>query len=300
LWLTFMYEHYGGLNFIGTLIQDQANGIPGVRNTLNNLGYPDTFEESFQHWVLANYLDDEAYQNGRYSYHHYNFLPCYVTATHVNYPTQLETDSVSAFAADYVVFRTASQKPIAISFSGDSTSLFRLSFILTSIQTNEVIAIHNVTLDSINRAIFSADSFGINYDRITMVVMNVDSSLGENSSAKYSYIANVMTGIEEDQEDVFEEHSLFSYSLTQSYPNPFNPSTKIEYTLPHSAHVRVTVYNIAGQEVRQLVNGPQVAGIHQVSWNGNDEHGKAAASGVYMYRLVADDFVQTRKMLLLR
>jgi len=300
LWLTFMYEHYGGLDFISTLIQDQANGIPGVGNTLGNLGYPETFEESFQHWVLANYLDDEAYQNGRYSYHHYNFPPCYVTAIHVNYPTELRTDSVSAYAADYVVFRTTSPKHIAINFSGDSTSLFRLSFILTDFQTNEVIAIHNIPLDSINGAIFSADSFGIVYDKITMVVMNVDSSLAEDASAQYSYIANVTTGIAEDQEDVFEEHSLFSYLLTQNYPNPFNPSTTIEYTLPHSAYVHLTIYNTAGQEVRILIDNYQKAGKQQVTWDGKDKFEKAAASGVYMYRLKADDFVQTRKMLLLR
>ncbi len=86
-----------------------------------------------------------------------------------------------------------------------------------------------------------------------------------------------------------------SYGLSQNYPNPFNPTTEIRYALPEDAQVRLVVYNVAGQEIKTLVNGGQEAGYHECVWNAKD-----VASGVYFYRLQAGDFVQTREMILLK
>lgn len=93
---------------------------------------------------------------------------------------------------------------------------------------------------------------------------------------------------------------LNNFQLHQNYPNPFNPTTTIEYMLPHSAPVKLTIYNSTGQIVRTLINKSQSTGSHKITWDGKDDSGKAVASGVYLYHLEADDFVQTRKMLLLR
>jgi hypothetical protein len=83
--------------------------------------------------------------------------------------------------------------------------------------------------------------------------------------------------------------------LMQNYPNPFNPSTTIRYALPNRSHVTLTVYNTLGQHVAELVNGEIEAGNHEVRFNGS-----ILPSGVYVYRLRAGDFVQTRKLLLVR
>jgi len=83
--------------------------------------------------------------------------------------------------------------------------------------------------------------------------------------------------------------------LKQNYPNPFNPSTTIRYEMPFSGHVRLSVYNILGQEITTLVNEEQNAGYQSVVWKAGN-----VASGVYFYRLQSASFVQTRKMLLLR
>jgi photosystem II stability/assembly factor-like uncharacterized protein len=91
------------------------------------------------------------------------------------------------------------------------------------------------------------------------------------------------------------EAKLSSYSLAQNYPNPFNPSTTIRYELPKTSYVTLKVYNTLGQEVAELVNGVQELGYKSVGWNAG-----AVASGVYFYRLQAGDFVQTRKLLVLR
>ncbi|MEW5796196.1 MAG: T9SS type A sorting domain-containing protein [Candidatus Zixiibacteriota bacterium] len=86
-----------------------------------------------------------------------------------------------------------------------------------------------------------------------------------------------------------------AYELEQNYPNPFNPSTEFWYGLPEGAFVELCVYNITGQKVATLVSGWQDAGYYHQVWDGTD-----LASGVYFYRLQANSYVQTRKMILLK
>lgn len=95
------------------------------------------------------------------------------------------------------------------------------------------------------------------------------------------------------------------YSLSQNFPNPFNPATTIKYDLPENSTVRITVYNVLGQAVNTLVNEQQPAGYYSVQWNGTNHDNKQVASGMYIYRIEAAGsnnrvFTQVRKMLLLR
>jgi hypothetical protein len=85
------------------------------------------------------------------------------------------------------------------------------------------------------------------------------------------------------------------YSLSQNYPNPFNPSTVIGFDLPKSSTVKITVYDILGNEVQQLANGVQSAGYHSVTFNAQN-----LASGMYFYKIQAGTFIQTKKMILLK
>ena len=90
-------------------------------------------------------------------------------------------------------------------------------------------------------------------------------------------------------------------SLSQNYPNPFNPETTIPYALSSDAIVSLTIYNIAGQVVRKLVDGEALAaGQYQAVWDGRSESGASVASGMYFYLLHAGDYVAKRKMVLLR
>jgi hypothetical protein len=92
-----------------------------------------------------------------------------------------------------------------------------------------------------------------------------------------------------------------SYALGNNYPNPFNPSTTIKYALPAAGAVRLEVYNVVGQVVRTLVNGPQSAGRYAVQWDATDNQGASLSSGIYFYRLQAgDNFLEVKKMLLLK
>jgi pimeloyl-ACP methyl ester carboxylesterase len=90
------------------------------------------------------------------------------------------------------------------------------------------------------------------------------------------------------------------YRLLQNYPNPFNAETRIEYQLPKDSDVRLTIYNANGQFVRALLYQNQGAGFHTVSWTGKNEHQQEVASGVYLYKIEANDFVQTKRLLLMK
>lgn len=91
-----------------------------------------------------------------------------------------------------------------------------------------------------------------------------------------------------------------SFELSQNYPNPFNPMTTIEYSLPTKSHVVIEIYNVLGRKVRTLINRERPAGTYTVDWDGNCESGIRAASGVYLYRIKAEGFVSSRKMIMLK
>jgi PKD repeat protein len=85
------------------------------------------------------------------------------------------------------------------------------------------------------------------------------------------------------------------FNLEQNHPNPFNPKTSISFSIPYATDATLTIYNIMGQEVEVLVSGNLEAGRHTFDWYSGD-----AASGIYFYRLEADDFADTKKMILLK
>ena len=97
-----------------------------------------------------------------------------------------------------------------------------------------------------------------------------------------------------------------TYELSQNFPNPFNPSTKIQFALPRESVVKFVVYTILGQEVITLVDEVRSAGFFSVDWNGENSYGNRVSSGVYFFRLVAKDvsgqisFSKLKKMIVLK
>lgn len=105
-----------------------------------------------------------------------------------------------------------------------------------------------------------------------------------------------IVGIPPDKIDYPEGRSIPNeFTLNQNYPNPFNPSTTIEFSIPHSTHVSLKIYDVLGKEVSTLVDEELPMGQHKVNWNA--QH---LASGVYIYKIQAGEFVQTKKMILMR
>ncbi|MDE3059336.1 MAG: T9SS type A sorting domain-containing protein, partial [Bacteroidota bacterium] len=81
------------------------------------------------------------------------------------------------------------------------------------------------------------------------------------------------------------------FSFSQNYPNPFNPTTEIHFTLPMESHVQLVVYDMLGREVAQLVNEQMEAGYHSIQWNAGN-----MSSGIYIYKLSADNLVEVKRM----
>lgn len=91
-----------------------------------------------------------------------------------------------------------------------------------------------------------------------------------------------------------------AFSLNQNYPNPFNPVTSIDFTIPVTETVKLTVYDLRGRQVRTLVNQTMDPGHYLVKWNGKNDAHAQVSSGVYFYRMKAGDYVKSRKMILVR
>jgi hypothetical protein len=90
------------------------------------------------------------------------------------------------------------------------------------------------------------------------------------------------------------------FALHPNYPNPFNPRTAIPFDLPRGVPVRLVVYDVAGQQVRTLVDRDLPAGHHRAVWDGRDDTGMLMGSGVYLFRLRAESFDRVGRMLLLK
>jgi hypothetical protein len=103
-----------------------------------------------------------------------------------------------------------------------------------------------------------------------------------------------------DVQEIESMQSPSCYTLAQNYPNPFNPYTRIEFSLPRRSFVTIDVFNILGARVKRLVNETLSAGQMAVIWDGRNERGSMAATGVYLYRITTEDFVQTKKMILVK
>jgi immune inhibitor A len=101
-------------------------------------------------------------------------------------------------------------------------------------------------------------------------------------------------------DDAYADAVPNGFELGQNFPNPFNPETRIRFDLPKRSHAVLTVYNVLGEKIDELVNGDLPAGTHEVIWKPESGSGKSNPSGAYFYRLVAEEITLTRKMLLIK
>ena len=94
--------------------------------------------------------------------------------------------------------------------------------------------------------------------------------------------------------------NAITYELKANYPNPFNPSTNIEYSLKNTSEVSLVIYNLLGEKVRTLVNETQAADRYRITWDGTNDIGLKVASGIYIYKLTAGNFTDSQKMILMK
>ena len=117
-----------------------------------------------------------------------------------------------------------------------------------------------------------------------------------DGGVSFSKTISVTTTTTVDDQPLTPDH----FALLPNFPNPFNPETRIEYMTPTNTFVRLALYNLQGQKIRELVHDMKNAGVHTAVWNGLDDSGRIAGSGVYMLRMTAGDFQSSRWVTLLR
>jgi len=129
---------------------------------------------------------------------------------------------------------------------------------------------------------------------------NVYSTIGYQYSTTWSIYTTIKYNPLSVSVDEQEFSTPSTYGLSQNYPNPFNPSTTIKYELPQRVDVKLQIFDMLGQHVRTLVNQSQPAGRYVITWDGRNENGQQVASGVFLYQFGTGNFVQTRRMTLVR
>jgi hypothetical protein len=142
----------------------------------------------------------------------------------------------------------------------------------------------------------SAIFYGANGSQYKFISLAKDNAGNvEKTKLSHDAVTQIITGIDDDKDEIPAE-----YALKQNYPNPFNPTTIIRYDLPEESFVTLRVYNVLGQEVATLVNEKQTAGKYNIEFSTNNRNGVRMASGVYFYRLQTEQYVNTKKLILLR
>jgi hypothetical protein len=182
-----------------------------------------------------------------------------------------------------------------IEFAGISTADWRVTAVALPVSGSEPVSI--TRLSSIADAPLSVTLGPGQYSACVLIVTTirpgepvVDERFG------FSYSADLVVSAADDGEGRLP----VGFALEQNYPNPFNPMTTIAFELPVASKVHLAIYNLLGQEVRVLADRPLRAGTHEITWDGKVSNGHQAPSGIYLYRLTAGQYSQSRKMLLLK
>lgn len=201
----------------------------------------------------------------------------------------------------YIVFESQQMETI---YGLDITIPLTGNLTLGEVEFNEALQDYitavNPTEESYKVSMATAEPID-NAEMILRIPYTIDEAEEVNINVKinaneFNYLLDLLPLDGEDDEII-----PLVNAVSQNYPNPFNPDTKIELSVKETAQVKVQVYNMRGQLVRELLNETLESGIHQVTWNGRDRANRAVSSGMYFYRVViGNEFTQTRKMMLLK
>jgi hypothetical protein len=165
-----------------------------------------------------------------------------------------------------------------------------------------VLSDSNLFVGSIGTGVFLTQDNGISWTAKNegLINKNIRSLLVTSDNYLYAGTTNGFVSyrpISEMTTDVGNQSNEIpsQFILEQNYPNPFNPSTKIKYSIPQSSNVIINVYDILGNEIETLVNEEKPVGNYEITW-----YGVHLPSGIYFYKLQADGFVETKKMILIK
>jgi hypothetical protein len=267
-------------------------------------GYPGTPVQDFQHEVI----DIETAPNGGGSYLYSQFQIRIKSRGSAN-----QTTPNDDWFVDNIYLGLAAP---AIASSQDSV-LFDTT--LVGDTSSIGIQIHNVGVESlvVSQVLGSGGIFSVDVTSFTVDVgsgQEINVSFSPQAQGNYSgwirFVSNdpvndtlsvYVEGSGKQVTGIVENEELpRSFGVSPNYPNPFNPTTTIKYQLPHTSEVKLTIYNVLGQAVRRLVDARVEAGYHSVEWDGSNDVGAQVASGIYIYRFSANNYLKVQKMILMK
>ncbi len=151
-----------------------------------------------------------------------------------------------------------------------------------------------VSKTNLNEPVTQVTGLETNSTYYWRVLSKTDNGSTSSYSTTGSFTTSGATAVEE------QETIPTAYELSQNYPNPFNPTTRINFAIPQNSFVTIKVYDMLGREVKTLINQQMVSGNHSIDWNADNNLGIKVATGMYIYRITAGNFVSTKKMVLIK
>ena len=191
---------------------------------------------------------------------------------------------IEELVAGYIANPTQGKSPLTVLFADTSiingdNPVWSWDFDGNGVQDDSTVGPH----------FWTYDSNGVYFPELI-----ITTSCGVDTAAIDSIVVAVL-GIHDSEYIIPDQYYLY-----QNNPNPFNPITTLRYDLPENSSVNITIYDMLGRKIKTLINQTQEAGYKSVIWNATNDHGKPVSAGVYLYQIKAGEYVQTRKMVLLK
>ncbi len=271
LWTLYMYEQFGGQQFIWDVAHQPLNGMSGYQQVLIDLSYSIPVEAIFANWTIANYLDDPTLGSGQFGYVG-DTLPAFNPwRTYTELPVN-GSSSLQNWAGEYARL-TNMDAPAVFTFNGADARDFLVNLI--ALDPSLPTLVQPVLLDQMNDGALTFDA-AAGYDETIICVANI------HPSSSGIYLFNVDLPASSAMALPTREVEL------RCWPNPFNPVTEISFRLPSSGYARLLVHDSRGRLVEVLQEGPMAAGLHNFTWNA-----RGLPSGMYFAGVEIDGAMAT-------
>ena len=278
LFFTYLQEHYDQTGLISDLVADPTHGINSFTTQLAAHFPALSVGEVLRNWNIANALDDLQPADGLYNYLTLD-LPSF-SMTNVNVLPNQTNQGIQAYAADYLKFARNNQ-------TNSITIQSSAPIIITTLLMNDIGQCYAV-LDGTPTDYYNYNPLPLDAYNYIMVLTNHNSS-----AVTYSYSSTSVA-----IQDELVPHS--PSTTLSSYPNPFNPSCTIEFSLAQKSPAKLEIFNLRGQKVRSLLTAELQSGLQRLQWDGRDDNANPLSSGIYYIRLIAGTQVLTHKTLMLK
>jgi hypothetical protein len=269
LWTLYCYEQFGGQPFIWDLAHQPLDGLAGYQAVLDAFPERFTTAEVFDDWSVANYVDDPSVPDGQYGYVGEELPAFNPWRTWSSYPVEGQSGTTQAYATDYVRLRDLTSAP-TVTFDGSDGAAWRVSLVALDPSLPTVVA--ELLLDEgYAGSLYFGAADG--YDEVIISVANVSPT----SNGLYFYDVDLGT--------TGAPVPAAGAPALAAHPNPFNPSTELNFRVPVDGATSLRLYTVDGRLVRTLVEGELRAGAHARTWHGTDATGRSMPSGTYLLRL---------------